>query len=356
MKATNRIIYNTGVLYIKLIVVMIISLINVRLVLGALGEVDYGIFTLVAGSVSLLAILRVAMTNASMRFMSHSLGTKDVFLKHQTFNTTLLLHLLIGIVMFAIIEIGGYFMFEYWFVIPAEKIHDSKIVFHFSAITTFIMIIAVPYDAVINSHENMLFLSLVDIFGAVMKLGVAIYLTYSHYNLLLIYGFSLLIIQFIMRVIKQIYSVKKYNECKIDFKKYLNKSLAKQIVSFSGWNLFGSVAAMSVKQVRNILLNMFFGVTLNTANGISMQVSSQLSLFASSLTRAINPQLVKSEGAGDRKNVIILTEKATKYSTFLFALFAVPVIIEIPYLFSLWLEETPEYAIIFSIFLSPISY
>jgi O-antigen/teichoic acid export membrane protein len=327
---------------------MIIGFINVRLVLSALGEVDYGIYSLVAGVVGLLAILRVAMSNASMRFMAHSLGTKDDNLIQKTFNTTLFLHLVIGVFMISIIEVGGFFMFEHLLDIPAEKVSDAKIVFHFMAITTFVSIIAVPYDAVINSHENLLILSLVDIFGAVLKLGVAIYLTFSHLNLLVLYGFSMLVIQIIMRIIKQRYSITHYKECKLSLRKHIDKSLAKKILSFSGWNLFGSIAAMSVTQVRSILLNMFFGVSMNTANGIAMQVSSQLSLVSSSMTRALNPQLVKSEGGGDRKQMLRLTELSTKYSIFLFALFAIPVIIEMPYLFRLWLKNVPDFVIIFS--------
>lgn len=139
-----------------------------------------------------------------------------------------------------------------------------------------------------------------------------------------------------------------YKECKLNFKEYYNKTLAKTILSFSGWNLFGSLTSMSVTQVRSILLNMFFGVDLNAANGVAMQVTSHVNTFSSSMTRALNPQLVKSEGGGDRIRMLKLTELATKFSVFLFALFAVPVIIEMPYLFNIWLKEVPEYAIIFS--------
>lgn len=327
---------------------MVLGLISVRLILSALGETDYGIYSLVAGVVGMLGILQGAMSSASMRFMAHSLGSKDEQLILKTFNTTLFLHFIIGIAVVIIIEVGGIFMFEYLLNIPPEKVFDAKVVFHFMAFTTFITIIAVPYDAVINSHENLLVLSLVDILGAVLKFGIAIYLTYSHLNLLIFYGFSLLLIQLIMRIIKQRYSVTHYSECKLNFRKYIDKSLAKTILSFSGWNLFGSVASMSVTQVRSVLLNMFFGVNLNAANGIAMQVSGQVNTVSSSMTRALNPQLVKSEGAGDRNRMLRLTELSTKFSVYLFALFAIPVIIEMPYLFNLWLKNVPDFAIIFS--------
>lgn len=348
MEPSHRVVFNTGILYIKLLIVMVIGLVNVRLILSALGETDYGIYSLVAGVVGMLAIMQSAMSNASMRFMSHSLGSKDDILISKTFNTTLVLHFIIGLFVVIIIEVGGLIMFEYLLEIPEAKVFDAKIVFHFMVITTFVTIIAVPYDAVINSHENLLALSVVDVFGAILKLGVAIYLAYCHFNLLIFYGFSMLLIQIIMRIIKQRYGVTHYKECKLNFKKYVDRSLAKTIISFSGWNLFGSISAMSVTQARSILLNMFFGVNLNAANGIAMQVTSQVNTVSASMTRALNPQLIKSEGSGDRKRMLRLTELATKYSVFLFALFAIPIIIEMPYLLKLWLKEVPDFAIIFS--------
>jgi Na+-driven multidrug efflux pump len=327
---------------------MFIGLFTTRLVLDALGEINYGIYTLVAGVVGMLAVLQSAMSGTSMRFMSHSLGSGDEELISRTFNTTLLLHFLIGLGIVAFIEAGGYFIFKYFLDIPAEKMFDAKVVFHLMALTTFVTIIAVPYDAVINSHENLLALSLVDIIGAALRLGVAIFLTFTDLNLLIIYGVGLFLVQLIMRIIKQQYSIKHYKECKIRFKNAKDKRLTKEILAFSGWNLFGSIASMSVTQARTILLNMFFGVKINASEGIANTASNHVNNVSVSLTRAINPQLVKSEGSGNRQKMLRITTMATKFSVFLFALIAIPVIIELPYLLNVWLKDVPEYAIIFT--------
>jgi len=217
MIASHKIIFNTGILYAKLLIAMVLGLVSVRIILGALGETNYGIYSLVAGLVGMLGMLQGAMSSASMRFMAHSLGSNDEQLILRTFNTTLFLHFIIGIAVVIVIELGGVFLFDYLLNIPAEEVFDGKVVFHFMVLTTFITIIAVTYDVVINSHENLFFLSVVDIFGAILKLCVAIYLTYSHFNLLIIYGFLFMLIQIIKRIIKQQYSVRHYKECKIDF-------------------------------------------------------------------------------------------------------------------------------------------
>ncbi len=347
MNPASKVVFNTGVLYVKLLVGMAIGLWTTRLVLAALGEINFGIYSLVAGVVGMLGILQGAMTSASMRFMSHSLGRGDKTLVLKTFNTTLFLHFVIGIGIVFLIEAGGFLMFEYLLNIPPDKIDDAKIVFHFMVITTFVSIISVPYDAVIFSNENILALSVVDITGFIIKLGIAVFLTYSEGNLLVIYGFLVLLNQIFLRIVKQIYSKIKYDECRIRFHKYLDRKLMKDMLSFSWWNLFGSIAAISVGQVRGLLLNMFFGVRINAAHGISQTASSQVNMVSASMTRALNPQLVKSEGAGNRHRMVHLTEMATKFSVFLFSLFAVPVIMEVSYLLNIWLVKTPEYAAVF---------
>lgn len=347
MKSANKVIFNTGVLYGQLIISMAIGLFTTRIVLDALGETNYGIYMLVAGVVGILGILNSNMANTSMRYMAHSLGTNDKKTIQKTFNTTLILHFVIGAIVVILMQIGGWFMFEYLLNIPDDKVFDAKIVFQFMVITTFITVISVPYDAVMNSHENMLALSLVDILGSVLKLGVAIYLTFSEANLLILYGFLILVIQLILRVIKQWYSRMKYEECKIRLRGYVDKTLMKSILSFTSWNLFGSLGALAVTQVRGVILNMFFGVSLNAAQGIAQSASTPVNMVSESMTRAINPQLTKSEGGGDRQRMLRITEISTKYSVFLFALFAIPVLLEAKFLLNLWLKEVPEYAVVF---------
>ncbi len=346
MNNANKVIFNTGVLYIRLIVGLIIGLLTTRIVLKALGETDYGIYMLVAGVVAILGILNSNMSNTSMRYIAHSLGSADKNHIRAIFNTTLFLHFIVGFVVTLLMILGGVVMFEYLLNIPVNRVFDAQVIFGFMVITTLVTVISVPYDALINAHENILVLSLVDILGDVLKLGIAIYLTFSESNLLIVYGFLMLVVQIILRIIKQWYSRIKYDESKIRFR-YVDKKLMKSIMSFTGWNLFGSLGAMAVTQVKGVLLNMFFGVKLNAAEGVSRSASTAINMVSTSLTRAINPQMMKSEGGGDRKRMLYITEVGTKFSLFLFGLFAVPVFLEASYLLEVWLVNVPDFAVIF---------
>lgn len=348
MNSAKRVVYNTAYLYVKLIVALIIGLFTTRLVLQALGETSFGVYAVVGGTIGMLDLLKSSMSNASMRFLSHSLGTADHNIMIRTFNTTLFIHFLIGLLSVIIMEAGGWLMFEYLLNIPEGLINDAKIVFHLMVLTTFITIISVPYDAVMNSHENILTLSIVDIFGSFLKLGIAIIVFYFEGNRLVIYGFLILLAEIILRVIKQWYSRVKYEECRISFRKYLDKQILKKILSFTGWNIFGTVASMSVNHIRGIILNMFYGVSLNAAFGISKRATAPVNMVSASMTRALNPQLVKSEGAGNRERMLHITEVATKFSVFMFGIISIPVIFEADFLIHLWLKNVPGYAVIFT--------
>lgn len=266
----------------------------------------------------------------------------------RTFNTSLIIHFFIGLVVVLIMEVGGLFMFKYWLNIPPERIYDAKIIFHFMVLTTFVSVISVPFDAVMNSHENFLAISLIKMLQILVGLGIAIYISYLGSNQLIIYGFLVLLNQIMIRIIMQVYSRINYTECKIRLKDYIDKVLIRSILSFAGWNMLGVTSSIIITQTKSILLNMFFGVSLNAANGIANTLTSQLNNFSTSMTQAINPQIMKSEGGGNRDQMIRLTTMAAKFSVFLFAIFSIPVFIEAPYLLKLWLKNVPEFVVIFT--------
>ena len=347
MNSSNRIIVNTGILYGQLLIQLVLGLITTRFVLKALGEVDYGIYMLVAGIVTMLSVVNSSMINTSMRYIAYCLGQGDIGVVKKMFNTTLYIHIIVGVFVILLMEIGGWIMFEYVLNIPADKIFEAKIVYQFMVITTFISIISVPYDAVMNAHEHILILSIIDILGFILNLLLAIYLLYADKFLLIQYGFCMFLIQVLLRFVKQQISKKKYEECRLDFKKEIDRTLIKEILTFTGWNLFGMIAALFVGQLRGIFLNFFFGVKLNAAEGLGKQVNAAINKLSTGITKAITPQLNKSEGAGTREYVLKITNTGIKYTTLMFALVAIPFILECRYFLSLWLGEVPIYTVIF---------
>lgn len=347
MKNSSRVVVNTAIVYTQLIINAILGLFVTRFVLQALGEEDYGVLMVVSGAVTMLAVLNGSMSNTAMRYMGHSLGEGDIEKTRKTFNTTLFIHIILGGLMIVILELAGLILFEYVLNIPEAKVYSAKIVYQFMIVSTFISIISVPYDAVINAHENLLFLSIVHVLDVVLKLLVAIYLLSSDGDKLIQYGFLTMLIGIVMRITRQIYSARHYKEVTLKFKVYKDKKLIKSILSFTGWEFFASVAAMCQGQLKAILMNMFFGVRLNTPEGIGNKVNSQVNMVSVGITRSITPQMNKAEGSGDRVKMLYLAKTGIKFTTFMFSLFALPLLIETEFILDVWLTSVPEYAVVF---------
>lgn len=348
MKTANRVLLNTMVSYLSLILSLVIGLFSVRITLDALGEINYGVYNVVAGIVIMLNLLQSNMTSTSMRFLAHSLGSNDQEKILKTFNSTLFIHLICGLIVICLLEIAGIVMFQFFLNIPQDKILDAKIVYQFMIVTSFVAVISVPYDAVMNAHEHIFVLSLVTILGNILHLTIAFVLLYSTTNKLILYGFLMMATELVLRFIKQYFSKKHYPECRSSFKSNIDKPLIKSMLSFTGWDMLqSSIFFMLRSGIKDVLLNMFFGVRLNAAEGIASNVSSKLDSVSEIMTRAINPQIMKSEGGGNRKRMISVSALAAKYSTFLYAIFSIPVLLEANYLLGIWLKKIPDYAVIF---------
>lgn len=133
----------------------------------------------------------------------------------------------------------------------------------------------VPYDAVLNAHENMLYYSIVGIIESLLKLTVALVVVNTLGDKLVLYGILMAIIPLITMVIMRVYCHHNYTECVIAPKQHWDKKLMKEMTGFAGWSLMGSTSSMISQYGLSIILNNFFGVILNAAQGIANQISGQ---------------------------------------------------------------------------------
>lgn len=347
--SANKAIKNTIILYIRMILVVCISLYTTRLVVHALGAEDYGIYVLVGGVVATLGFLNSTMSSASTRYIAHSVGTKDRTNVIRTFNTLLFAHISIALALALVIEAGGWIALKYILVIPPERLDAATFVFHCMVIGVSIVVAAVPYDAMITAQEEFWLIASVDIVAAIAKLLIGISLLYtSDVDSLKFYGISILSVQMFIVSAKFFYVRYKFSKlCDLDFRRYVSKDKIRSVSSFAGWNLLGTICSIGTTQISAIILNIFYGVTLNAATGIARQTNNQLRNVSVNMTRALLPQVVKSEGGGDRQKMLSLTMVSAKFSVFLFGVVALPVIFQVEYILDLWLVDTPEYAAVF---------
>lgn len=347
MEQAKRVAKNTGFLYARMAITVFISLYSTRLVLAALGVTDFGIFNVVAGAISMLTFLNAAMSSATQRFMSYAEGKGDFQAQVGIFNMSVLLHWIIGFSVVLLLEFAALFLFDGILEIPENRIYAAKIVFQCMVFSTFFKIISVPYDAVINAHENMFLVAVLGVLEAFLKLGIAIYITYAQFDGLITYGFLMALMATLLLLIRRVYCHRSYDEVTVNIRKHYKKSLFNEMGSFAGWSFLGSSSSIIANYGQGIVLNMFFGPVVNAAQGVANQISGQLGAFSSTMLSALNPAIGKNEGAGNRSSMLKMTAMGSKVSFFLLAFMGVPVLVEMPYILNLWLKNVPEYTVIF---------
>lgn len=342
MNTTSKVVFNTVFLYGRLVISIAISLVSVPIILRALGSSDYGLYNLVAGVVSMLSFLTSAMTVSSQRFLSVTMGTKNIEKIDRVYNVSFFIHLLLALLVAAVFEVGAYFISD--LNIPQERLGIAKIIYQLLIINTFINIIRVPFEALINAHEDMHVFSVIGLIDSFLKLGVALSLIYISYDKLIFYGLGVLLISVFTFFMIYIWVRHKYKNYSIKISKFINVSLLKEMTGFAGWNLFGGIAVVGRNQGVAVIINLFLGTIANAAYGIANQINGALSEFSAVLPKALNPQLMKSEGMNDRGRLIRISLISSRVSVLAFSIFAIPLILEMDIVLNFWLgSDFPPY-------------
>ena len=205
----------------------------------------------------------------------------------------------------------------------------------------------VPYDAVMNAHENMRYYAIVGVIESLLKLLVAFACVYTRGDKLIVYGLLMASIPLITLSIMKVYCHRHYEECVISPRRYYDKKLMREMTSFAGWSLAGSMGGILGNYGNSIVLNSFFGTILNAALGIANQLNGMLMVFSNSMLKALAPVIVKTEGGGEHDKMLEYSFTGCKFSFLLFAFFCLPCFVETPYVLKLWLKEYPEWTVVF---------
>jgi O-antigen/teichoic acid export membrane protein len=351
VSTAQRVIKNTGFLYAKMGITMFISLYTTRLILNTLGASDFGIFNIVGGAIAMLGFLNAAMASATQRFMSYSEGEGNKEKQKSIFNVSVVLHLGIALAVGIVLLVAGWFFFNGILNIAPDRISAAKVVYGSLIVSTMFTVMTVPYDAVLNAHENMLYYSIVGIVESLLKLATALVVVRAAGDKLVVYGILMACIPLITMTVMRLYCHKHYVECVIAPKRFWDKGLMKEMTSFAKWNLLGSMSSMFSFFGTGVVINYFFGTIANASQGISNQVSGQLGVLGTSIMKSINPIISKSAGAKNYNLMIKSTIYGTKIIFFVVGILFLPFLIEMPYILKLWLKTPPHEVEFFCTFL-----
>ena len=342
---THRIAKNSLMLYIRMALTVLVALYTSRIILEALGVEDYGIYNVVGGVVTMLGFITGSLGGASSRYITYAIGKNDTDGLPRLFSCIFSIHLLLAAGIFVIAETVGLWFVLNKLVIPEDRMIAAFWVYQASVLTFIVSILSVPYNAILIAYERMSAFAYISIIEVTAKLLAVYVLLVVSFDRLIVYAILILFVQITIRLIYTVYCHRHFSESRERW--IWDKKLSRELFVYAGWTMNGNLAVIGYTQGINILLNIFFGPAVNAARGIAVQVQAAVTQFFNNFQLAVNPQITKSYASGEYTYMHKLIIYSTKYSFFLVWLVALPILLETPYILSLWLKTVPDHTVMF---------
>jgi len=336
---------NTLFLYFRSILTLVVGLYTSREVLAQLGVSDFGIYNVVAGVIVLFSFIQGAMNSATSRFFTFDLGKGDFEQLKKTFSLSVIIHIFTTLLIFILGETIGLWFLNTQLLIPEERMEAANFVYQFTIFTACVGILQVPYMVAITAHEMMKIFAYAGIADTMFKLAIVLSLGFVPFDKLKFYSILLFGVFVVMNAFYYVYCRKHFNET--HFKWFWDKKMFLERMGFGGFELLGGISGILAIQGGVFLLNRFYGVLLNAANGVAQQVISAANVFTTNFLTAVNPQITKSLAAGEMDYFYDLIIRSSKYCFLLSFMFMAPLILQMDFVLKLWLKEVPEYTGIF---------
>ncbi|RYF23466.1 MAG: lipopolysaccharide biosynthesis protein, partial [Flavobacteriales bacterium] len=338
----KKIAKNTLLLYFRMMLTMAVSLYTVRVVLNTLGVEDYGIYNVVGGIVTTFSFLSSTMASASQRFFAFELGRKDYVRLKNIFSISTTIYAGIAICIFLLAESVGLWVLNHKLIIPADRMDAANWIYQFSIFSFMLTIMTLQLDAIIMAREHMAFYAYVSIFEVVLKLAIVYGLVLFEMDKLKLYAVLTFFATLFIRLLYYLYCKKRFAETRYTF--FWDKPLFKELVGYSGWNLFGTLTSITFNQGVNLLLNVFFGPAVNASRGIAYQINNAVASFSNNFYSAVRPQIIKSYAEDKVEQMVKLVFNTTRYSFYLLMLLSMPLLLATGFFLKLWLNIVPEHA------------
>lgn len=343
---SQMIVKNTAFLYLRMLIVMLINIFSVRFVLKGLGVVDYGVFNVVAGLVTMFSSLSSIISSATQRFYSYSIGERDEGKISDIFTASFNIFAILGILILVVGEAVGVWFINSKMDIPIERLAAANCVFQFAIIEFVIGLLTSPFMAHVFAYERMNVFSVISVSECFLKFLLALSLLYLSFDHLIFYGIGLLCVR-VAVFVAYYYSSHHCAVGDFSYKRKVEISLYKKMLSFSGWTLLSSSAGIGISQLVTMITNVFFGPVVNASRAIAFQVNGALSSFSNNIIMAIKPPMIKSYAEKDYEMVdtyFNFSNKAVYYSMLLIVL---PLFLEMETVLKIWLDVEDAQTILF---------
>lgn len=334
---SKRIASNTLVLFVRMFILTILNLYAVRLVLKGLGEEDYGIFNTIAGVVTLSSFISGVMALSIQRFYSIALGEGDKQRLKDIFSASMNILFVLSLILFVLFETIGVWFIRTHISIPIDRIDATWWIFQFALFAFISSIMQIPYTAAIYAHEDMGVYALISTIECIMRVGVAFLIGKMMMDNLVFYGMGIMVAAIIVFFMYMWYGYKHYYECHYSFSP--NKIIYKNLLTFSGWTIFGTIANVGIIQGSIILLGMFFGPIINAAFGIALQINNAFQSLCNSMVLPFRSAMMRAYAEKEFGYLDKLFAMNNKFIFYVLLAVSLPILSEMETILHLWLGE-----------------
>lgn len=324
-----------------MLISMFIGFFTSRILLNQLGVVDFGVYNVVGSIIVLLGFLNSTLSLSTQRFINFELGNNNYQQLQKVYSSSIIIHCALAFIVFILAETVGLWFLNYHMNIPEERMVAANYVYQFSIFSAMLSLTMIPHTATIIAHEHMSQYATIGIIDVFLRFSVACMLYIIQTDKLIVYALAMFLVVLANYLTYYIYCKKKFPECSFIFSK--DKRLYREMLSFSGWNIFSSISMILNGQVVSIILNIFFGPIVNAARGISTQVNGAIGGFVQNFQIAVNPRIIQTFAANEIQTFYRLINQSAKFSFYLLLIFVVPVWTNIDNILQLWLGTVPEH-------------
>lgn len=344
----KRIAKNTLIVYIRIFITMFVGLFTSRFVLQALGVSDYGLYNVVGGVISMFTFISGSLAATTTRFVNYEMGKTDGD-TNRIFNISNVLHICFAILILILAESVGIFYIDNYLNVEAGKEADAMFVFQVSTIVACIGIINVPYQSLFIAHEKFSLIAIIDILNTIIRLALVLLLFLYKGNVLRLYAVFMSVMTVVTFVAYHYYCYKywpKTVKLKIirDLKSY------KELLIFNNYNLLGTASLVARNQGSNMLINYFFGTSVNAAYAIANNVQTYVNIFVGNFDTAAGPQITQNVSSGKVQESLDLVYRTCRICILLMTIVYFPLFVELDFILQVWLGKVPNGTSTFCVF------
>lgn len=351
MTSAKRIVLNVFATYSRSLLALLCGLFVSRWVIEALGVEAYGVFGVIGALVGICSTINGMISGSVGRFYAYAFGEakanldKDAALENCRcwFNVAVFLHLICPLLLCGIGYVVGSWAIENYFNIPEQYRESSHVVLLFSVCGMFVAMVTAPFKAMYVAQQYIAELTIYSFLNPILTLICSWCLLHYKGDRLVFRAAYMMVIGLLPNVIITCRAMFVFPECKICMSKMVDLKKIRQLLSFAGWQFVGLTGLTMRDQGLPILVNKMLGVNFNSTMSVASTVSGHAGTLSASVNNAFYPAITNAAGAGDRELFYKLSLRTSKFGTLLFALFAIPLAVEINFIVQLWLKTVPPF-------------